>query len=144
MTFVFELLCFAVLFASFWRVFQKMGRRGWEGIIPGYNLYIIFDILYSSPWKFFMLLIPIYGIVVLVRYNIELAHRFNRSSGFGVGMAFLAPVFYAILAFGPAQYLDGSYAVPGEDSFSQFLDKIAGCPVQVSASEEPPMDDTLE
>ncbi len=141
MKYVFELIYVVVLLAASWRVYQKMGRRGWEGIIPGYNLYTLFGILYGTPMRFLMLLIPVYGIVVLVRYNVELAHRFNRSTGFGVGMAFVPPVFYAILGFGSAQYLDGSYAVPGEDSISQFLDKIGG-PIQTVEGDYSSQDDT--
>ena len=115
-----------VLMAGQWRVFQKMGRRGWEGIIPGYNFYILFDMLYQNGWKVFMLLIPIYNIILLIRLHMDLAERFNKSRGFGVGMALLAPVFYCIVGFGSAKYLDGSQAVQGTDPISVFLEKIAG------------------
>ena len=115
-----------VLMAGQWRVFQKMGRRGWEGIIPGYNFYILFDMLYQNGWQVFMLLIPIYNIILLIRLHMDLAERFNKSRGFGVGMALLAPVFYCIVGFGSAKYLDGSQAVKGDDPISQFLAKIAG------------------
>jgi hypothetical protein len=137
---IFTLIYVVVLLASQWRVYQKMGRQGWEGIIPGYNLYILFDILYNAPMKFLTLLIPGYNIYVLVRFSIDLAHRFNKSSGFGVGMAFLAPIFWAILGFGPAQYLDGSQAVQGTDSISQFLDKTSEA-VDVFTNDEKPAAD---
>ena len=123
---VFSLLYTLVLMAAMWRCFQKMGRMGWEGIIPGYNLYVLFDMIYQNGWKLFMLLIPIYSIILWIKLNMELAVRFNKSRGFGVGMALLPPVFWSILAFGPAKYLDGSQAVKGDDAVSQFLAKIAG------------------
>ena len=126
MSHVFSVISTLVLLAAMWRCFQKMGRMGWEGVIPGYNLYILFDMIYQNGWKVFMLLIPIYGLILWIKLNMELAVRFNKPRGFGVGMALLAPIFWSILAYGPAQYLDGSQAVKGEDPISQFLAKIAG------------------
>lgn len=32
-----ELVVTIITLAASWRIFQKMGRKGWEGIIPLYN-----------------------------------------------------------------------------------------------------------
>lgn len=123
---VFSLLYTLVLMAAMWRCFQKMGRMGWEGIIPGYRFYVLFDMIYQNGWKVFLLLIPFYNIYVMIKLCMELAPRFHKARAFGVGMALLAPVFWSILAFGPAKYLNGNQAIKGEDAISQFLAKIAG------------------
>jgi len=33
-----------------------------------------------------------------------IAKNFGKSTGFGVGLIFLSPIFFAILAFGDAEY----------------------------------------
>lgn len=45
-----------------WMIFKKMGRQGWEGIVPIYNTYVLCQELYGNGWKFLLLLIPIYNI----------------------------------------------------------------------------------
>ncbi len=52
-----------------------------------------------------LLLIPCANFVMAVLYNIELAKKFGKDTLYGIGLAFLAPVFYPMLAFGNAQYL---------------------------------------
>lgn len=38
---------------------------------------------------------------------IELANRFGKSAGFGIGLVFLGFIFFPILGFGEAKYLGG-------------------------------------
>ncbi len=89
---------------SEWKVFKKMGRAGWEGIIPIYNVYVLFKVLYGSGWRILLFLIPIYDIYLLFKLNIDLAHGFGKSTGFGIGLVFLAPIFNLILGFGSAVF----------------------------------------
>ena len=69
--------------------------------------------------------IPTFPFLTAVKDG-ETAEMLREMATNGVGMALLAPVFWSILAYGPAQYLDGSQAVKGDDAISQFLAKIAG------------------
>ena len=109
-----------------WRLFQKMGRKGWEGIIPFYITYVMFDVLYGNGWKFLLFLIPFYNIYLVFKTYIDLSKEFHQSAGFGVGLVFLYPIFGAILAFGKAVFRDGSYAKNGEDPVSETIDSAAG------------------
>ena len=109
-----------------WRLFQKMGRKGWEGIIPFYSTYVMFDVLYGNGWKMLLLLIPIYNIYLLFKTYIDLSKEFNQGVGFGIGLVFLFPIFGAILAFGKAVFRDGSYEKRGEDPISETIDSAAG------------------
>lgn len=123
-----------ILLAAQWRVYQKMGRQGWEGIIPYYNLYVLFEVLYGNGLRFLLLLIPFYNIYLLFKYSIDLAARFHKSSGFGIGLALLAPVFWCILGFGNDVYLDGSQATPSDDVISQAIDKACAAVLGTSSS----------
>ena len=88
-----------------WKVYKKAGRPGWASIIPFYNLYILFDIVYGSGVKFLLLLIPIYNIILYIKTMLKLAKVFGKTSGFGVGLIFLYPIFLMILGFGKAEYI---------------------------------------
>lgn len=48
---VISFLLLVVSLAANWRVYQKMGRQGWEGIIPFYNIYVQFEVLYGQGRK---------------------------------------------------------------------------------------------
>ena len=56
-----------------WMIFKKMGRQGWEGIVPIYNTYVLCQELYGNGWKFLLLLIPIYNIYFVIKMNIDWA-----------------------------------------------------------------------
>lgn len=103
-----SLLLTVLVLAGEWFVFEKMGREGWEGIVPFYNAYVLFETLYGNGWRFLLLLIPIYNIYIAFKMNIDLARRFDQSTGFGVGLTLLPYVFYAILGFGSASYRGNS------------------------------------
>ena len=96
---VVSLLLSALMIASMWVLFKKAGKQGWEAIIPLYNMYIAFEILYGNGIKFLTLLIPFYNIYVCIKYYIDFAKVFGKSGGFGIGLLFLPYVFWPILAF---------------------------------------------
>ena len=96
---LFSFLITVVVIVAYWQVFKKMGKEGWVSIIPFYNTYVLFDVLYGNGWKFLTLFIPLYNIYVYFKMCIDLAAGFNKSTGFGVGIAFIPYVFMAILAF---------------------------------------------
>ena len=121
-----ELIVTILTLAASWRIFQKMGRKGWEGIIPLYNTYVLMEELYGSGWRMLLFLIPLYNIYLAFRVNIDLAHKFHQSSGFGVGLTLLHPIFGCILGFGKAVYGDGSQEEKGTDPISETIDSAAG------------------
>jgi signal peptidase I len=45
-------------FAGLWKLFEKAGRPGWEGIVPLYNFFIIIKLTGRPAWWFIMLLVP--------------------------------------------------------------------------------------
>lgn len=83
--------------AGLWMIFVKAGRQGWESILPFYNLFILFKILYGEGTKAFLLLIPVYNIYIGIRMWVDLALFFGKSAGFAVGLLLMNPVFLLIL-----------------------------------------------
>lgn len=104
--------------AALWKIFQKMGHEGWKGIIPYYNLYILFQELYGNGWRFLLMAIPIYNIYVYIKLFVDLAHAFHKSTGFGVGAAFFPEIYLCILAFGSSSFGDGRSEIHHEDVIS--------------------------
>lgn len=98
-----------VLFVGFylyctWRLFEKTGRKGWEGLVPGHDTVEMFEIVGRPGWWFFLLLIPIANIVIGIMIQFELAKVFGKDTGFGFGLLFLPFIFLPILALGGAEY----------------------------------------
>ncbi|HKO56538.1 MAG TPA: DUF5684 domain-containing protein [Thermoanaerobaculia bacterium] len=87
----------------FWKVFEKAGEPGWAAIIPIYNLYVLCKIAGKPGWWVILLLIPFVGFIVLAPVSIGVAHRFGKSTGFGIGLWLLGFIFYPVLAFSDAR-----------------------------------------
>ena len=127
---ILELIATILSLVGSWMVYKKMGRQGWEGIVPIYNTYVLCQELYGNGWKFLLLLIPFYNIYFGIKMMIDLAKAFNLGAGFGIGLLLLPFVFWLILAFGGAQYKDGSYTNTQpdmvEDVVSKAKDVVSG------------------
>ncbi len=108
-----------------WRIFQRMGNQGWAALIPLYNTFVLYRTLYGSGWRMLLQRIPIYGLYVSIKFCIDLADSFHKSTGFGWGLYLLQPIFICILGFGSGTYLDGSAAIVSGDVISRTLDAIA-------------------
>ena len=104
------LIFLVAVVVAMWKIFKKANRPGWAAIIPFYNTYTLYDIVWGNGIKFLLLLIPIYNIVLTIQTNLRLAKAFGKGTGFGVGLTFLAPIFFLMLGFGKAKFvgLDGA------------------------------------
>jgi len=110
---ILELIIGILTLVAEWMIFKKMGRQGWEGIVPFYNTYVLCQELYGNGWKFLLLLIPIYNIYFVI----------NQGVGFGIGLLLLPFIFQLILAFGGEQYRDGSYTNTQPDMVENVVNK---------------------
>jgi len=95
---------FAICIVSSWKIISKAGEPGWACLIPIYNLYIMFKIVYGNGWKFLLLLIPIVNIIISIKYTIDLAKVYGQGTLFGIGLIFVPFVFQLLLAFGDSEY----------------------------------------
>lgn len=89
---------------AFWKLFAKAGYKGWKSLIPGYNIYILFEIVYASGVKFLFLLIPFYNMYILIKFYFDLAKVFGKSTGFAFCTVFFGSVTIPIMAFGSSEY----------------------------------------
>ena len=103
---------YAFLVASWWLAFAKAGQPGWASIIPIYNFYIMTKIAKKPGIWVLFLFIPLVGIVIFVMLFLEFARQFGKSAGFGWGLVLLGFIFWPILGFGDAKYLN----LPARDS----------------------------
>lgn len=107
-----------------WKVFNKAGKPGWASLIPIYNMIVMIEISGLPMWYIALFFIPFANIYAMFKIYIEIAHKFGKSTGFGVGMVFFAPIFFAILAFDKkAVYLSGvqtvNQATPVQPTYTQ-------------------------
>ena len=96
----------ALMIISMWKIFTKAGKEGWASIVPFYNFYVMVEISKKPTWWFGMMFVPFANFVIMIMIMNGISKSFGKSEGFTVGMVFLPYVFYPILAFGDAQYVD--------------------------------------
>jgi len=96
-------LAFVVLMiAAMWKVFSKAGEPGWAAIIPIYN-YVVIDKIAGRPTWWIILWFVFFPIPYIVT-ALDIAKRFGKGAGFGVGLMLLPFIFYPMLAWGDATY----------------------------------------
>jgi hypothetical protein len=104
---IFGLAIAVLMIASAWKVFTKAGKPGWAAIVPIYNLLVMLEIARKPTWWIVLFLIPGVSLIMAIIVAVAIANNFGKGTGFGLGLAFLSPIFYPILAFGSAQYTGG-------------------------------------
>ena len=79
-----------------WLIFKKCGKKGYEAIIPIYNMWTFLSIADLPGW---LCLIPVANIIGMLVAYFKIPKKFGKSSAFGIGMLFLPIIFMGILAF---------------------------------------------
>lgn len=98
-----------VSIVAMWKLFTKAGKPGWAALIPFYNTYTLFDIVYpGNGIKFLLLLIPLVNIYIGIKCYIDLAKAFGKSGAYALGLIFLNPIFMCILGFDSSVYVYGA------------------------------------
>ena len=100
-----------VMIIAEWKIFVKAGYAGWKCLIPIYNVWCLFEMVYGNGAKMFLLLIPIANIVFLILFMIDMSDAFGQEEvAFKIGMVLLSAVFMCIIGFHPAITYVGSKA----------------------------------
>jgi signal peptidase I len=63
---------------GFYFLFPKAGRKAWEGLIPGYNFFVLTKIIKQPWWWVFLLVFPGVNVLMLMVFNSSLATVFNK------------------------------------------------------------------
>ncbi|WP_245447037.1 signal peptidase I [Mucilaginibacter celer] len=61
-----------------WKLFQKAGRPGWEGIVPLYNFLIIIKLTGRPAWWFILLLVPGLNFLVALGLLIDFLKSYGK------------------------------------------------------------------
>ncbi len=128
-----------VFIAAGWRILTKAGDKGWKILIPIYGTYCLYKVANSEGifWGMFLLsvvsnlltsfvarsqtpFLVITGITAIIQlfmmyvYCKNMANAFGKGTGFAIGLFLLSPIFFLILAFGPAEYggISGYSSIP--------------------------------
>ncbi len=88
-----------LVIVSLWIIFKKAGKPGWASIVPIYNIIVLIQIVGLPLWYLVLLIIPFANIYAIFKIYIELAHKFGKSTGFGVLSVFFSEICLPILAF---------------------------------------------
>jgi hypothetical protein len=93
-----------LMIVSAWKVFVKAGKPGWASIVPIYNMIVMLEVTGKPLWWIVLFFLPIANFIAAILLSIALAEKFGKSTGFGLGLAFLPFIFLPMLAFGDARY----------------------------------------
>ena len=91
-----------------WKLYKKMGRKGWEGIIPIYDVYVLCREEGVNPWWILTVFVPPVFAIFLVILLVRLGEGFGKSTLFTVMITMFSPIFLAILAFDKQSKWDNS------------------------------------
>lgn len=106
----------ALMIISMWKVYEKANKPGWAAIVPIYNLIIMLEIAKKPTWWVAMYFVPFANIVFMIMTMNAVSKNFGKDEGFTVGLVLLGVVFWPILAFGSARYVDSKVmAASGND-----------------------------
>ena len=89
---IFVLVLSVLLGLSSFKLYQKMGYKGWEAFIPFYNYYIILKEVEEPKWWVVLVYVPIIGPIMMTVFHLFLMKKFGRTT-------FLEQLLTAILPF---------------------------------------------
>ena len=93
-------LMIAIYFGSLWKIFEKAGRKSWEGFVPVYNILVWLKVIKKPWWWIFFFIIPFVNFVVAVGCNVETARLFGKYTPKDSLLCILLPWYYIpFLAF---------------------------------------------
>lgn len=97
---------FAVLFACFWKLFQKAGEPAWAGFVPGYNILIWLKISGKPWWWIFLFLVPGVNLLMFILMNVNISIVLgDRDVKSHALMVFLPWVRIPQIVFSEAKYV---------------------------------------
>jgi signal peptidase I len=72
------LLLVILPFVGLYKLFEKAGRPGWEGVIPLYNIYIMIKLSGRPLWWLLLLLIPGVNILVFIGIIVDFVKSYGK------------------------------------------------------------------
>lgn len=91
---VFILILSVLLGASAFRLYQKMGYKGWEAFVPFYNYYIILKEVKEPRWWVAFAYLPIVGPIMMTVFHLFLMKKFGRTTALEKILTIFLPFLY--------------------------------------------------
>lgn len=77
-----------------WSLFVKSGRKGWETLVPFYNLYVFLQIIKKPIWWYALLLFPFLNVFMYMLMLVELVKCFGKFKLIEQLLAVVLPIVY--------------------------------------------------
>lgn len=91
---------------AMWKIFEKADEAGWKSLIPFYNLYTFMRISGRNGWWFLGLFVPLLNIFIAIRFALDLAKHFGKSTTFAIfGILIFSFIGHLMLGFGDAKFV---------------------------------------
>ena len=94
---------------GFYLIFKKSGVKTYKAIIPGYNLYILFELIHGNGNYVFLLFIPFFNFLYLIYSFIKLCDVFNYPRVFAFILTLFCPIGFFILGCSRNKYRGFDY-----------------------------------
>jgi hypothetical protein len=94
-----------IFYESLWKIYRKAGYKGWESLVPVYNIIILLEIVDKPSWWTVLYFIPIINIIFSVWVTNLLSLKFGKGTGFTIGLILLPFIFYPILGLSRQELL---------------------------------------
>mgnify|MGYP003575329543 CR=1 FL=1 len=68
----------ALYFTGLWKLFEKAGRKGWEALVPFYNVYIMIKLTGRPSWWLILFFIPVINVIAAIALMLDFAKSFAK------------------------------------------------------------------
>ena len=91
---IYVLILSVLLGVSSFKLYQKMGYKGWEAFVPFYNYYIIQKEVGEPKWWVALAYLPIVGPIMMSVFHLFLMKKFGRTTFLEQLLTVLLPFIY--------------------------------------------------
>lgn len=88
------IIIIVLMHAGLFLLFPKAGRKNWEALVPGYNLYVWLQIIKKPWWWLILLIFPGVNILMVMIMSSILAQTFGKRDAMATGLSFFLPFAY--------------------------------------------------
>lgn len=104
-SYIFYVVILIIFMISWWKLNEKMNRKGWVCLIPVYNILCLFEDVFGKKVYCLLLLLPFINFVLFLILIYKLGRVFGKKPSYGILMILFPYVFIPILAFDDSKYL---------------------------------------
>ena len=93
-----------LMFVDAWKIYKKMGRKGWEGIIPIYDIYVACRATGINPWWMLTIFVPPAFAILIIILGVRICEGLGKSTLFSVLTPMFEPICLTIIAFDSSEW----------------------------------------